>query len=113
VSQRACTCKCRTHCLIIPTWIGTLERLVPGVGVDVMVELGACHKALAAVGAGQLGLGVVVLQVVVQAVLLWGRSTLFFVLNTRQSSGHKSGSPGCPMTGRSTLFFFGSTLFFF
>ncbi len=38
-------------------------------GVDVMVELGACHKPLAAVGAGQLGLGVVVLQVVVQAVL--------------------------------------------
>ena len=43
-----------------------------------MVELGACDKALAAVGAGQLGLGVVVLQVVVQAVLLRGRSTLFF-----------------------------------
>jgi hypothetical protein len=60
---------CCTHCSIISTWIGTLERLVPGVGVDVMVELGACDKALAAVGAGQLGLGVVVLQVVVQAVL--------------------------------------------
>jgi hypothetical protein len=61
---------CRTHCLITFTWIGTLERLVPGVSVDVMVELGTCHKTLAAVGAGQLGLGVVVLQVVVQAVLL-------------------------------------------
>ncbi len=34
-----------------------------------MVKLGTCDKALAAVGAGQLGLGVVVLQVVVQAVL--------------------------------------------
>ncbi len=28
-----------------------LERLVPGVGVDVMVELGACDEALAHVNA--------------------------------------------------------------
>jgi hypothetical protein len=47
----------------------TLEGLLAGVRVDVVVQLGAGDESLAAVAAGQLALRLVVLHVIVQAVL--------------------------------------------
>jgi hypothetical protein len=51
------------------TWIRTLEWLVTGVSVDMMIQLGARDKPLPAIAAGQLGSRVVVLHMIVQAVL--------------------------------------------
>jgi hypothetical protein len=47
----------------------TLEGLLAGVRVDVVVQLGASDESLATVAAGQLALRLVVLHVIVQAVL--------------------------------------------
>jgi hypothetical protein len=57
----------------------TLEGLLAGVRVDVVVQLGACDESLAAVAAGQLALRLVVLHVIVQAVLYKKTAVKFHV----------------------------------
>jgi hypothetical protein len=56
----------------------TLEGLLAGVRVDVVVQLGACDESLAAVAAGQLALRLVVLHVIVQAVLYKKKTAVKF-----------------------------------